>query len=169
MIQKTLVLIKPDAVKRGIAGEIISRFEKVGLKIIAMKFACPGTVIAKEHYDYDDIAIRHGKQVWERLIKFITSGPVIPIVLEGDFAIDVVRKIIGSTEPLKALPGTIRGDFAHHSYALTDKHNTSLHNIIHASASFEDADREIKVWFPMSNNLELCNYKRDDSGEHIFK
>lgn len=165
MIQKTLVLIKPDAVRRGLVGEIISRFEKVGLKIVAMKFICPGEAIAKEHYKYDDIAHRHGEHVWKRLIKFITSGPVIALVMEGDDACHIARKIIGSTEPKNAVPGTIRGDYAHHSYKLSNYNDASICNLVHASSKLEEANNEIEVWF---NEEEIYEYRRDDDNEHIY-
>jgi nucleoside-diphosphate kinase len=166
MISRTLVLIKPDGVRRGISGEIISRFEKVGLKIIAMKLIRIDAHFAKQHYTYDDIAVRHGEETWKRLLAFISASPVIAIVLEGDKACMVVRKMIGDTEPLTASSGTIRGDYAHHSYSLSSENNASIHNLVHASSSEIEASAEIRVWF---NDDEIYHYKRNDDNEHIYE
>lgn len=165
MVQKTLVLIKPDGVRRGIAGEIISRFERVGLKILAMKMVRPQEKLAKQHYTFTDIAVRHGEETWKRLIKFLCDGPVIAMVLKGDEAWSVARKMIGATEPAFALPGTIRGDYAHHSYVLASGNDTSIRNLVHASANAGEADKEIRVWFTPD---EIYDYRRNDDNEHIY-
>jgi len=108
MIQRTLILLKPDAIKRGLIGKIISRLEDAGLKIVGMKMLWLNQESVRKHYE------EHlDKEFYEWLEKFITSGPVIAMCLEGVNAVQVVRKMVGSTEPGKALPGTIRGDFAH--------------------------------------------------------
>ena len=154
MIERTLVLLKPDAVKRGVMGEIISRFEKAGLKIVAMRLAWVNEEKAKEHYT-EDIAIRRGEHVRKYLIDFVTSGPVLAFVVEGVSAIENVRLMVGSTEPKAALPGTIRGDYAHISYAHADEQKKVVANLIHASADAADAEREIYVWF---NEDEIYSY-----------
>lgn len=146
MIERTLVLIKPDGVQRGLIGEIISRFEKTGLKVIGMKLQHIDRKFAEKHYT-DDIAKRRGENVRNWLLEFITEGPVVALCLEGIEAIDIVRKIIGSTEPKSAVPGTIRGDYAHVSYSYADKKGIPIRNLIHASGNKEDAEREVPLWF----------------------
>lgn len=146
MIERTLVLIKPDGVQRGLIGEIISRFEKTGLKVIGMKLQHIDRKFAEKHYT-DDIAKRRGENVRNWLLEFITEGPVVAICLEGIEAIEIVRKIIGSTEPKAAVPGTIRGDYAHVSYGYADQKGIPIRNLIHASGNKEDAEREVPLWF----------------------
>lgn len=142
MIEKTLVLIKPDGVVRGLCGNIISRFENAGLKIVGMKMLWVSRDMAKEHYkEHVD------KPFYVGLEKFITEGPVVGMVIEGNDAIEIVRKIVGPTEPKAAQPGTIRGDFSHISYKFADNKNIAVKNLIHASANQEDAEREISLWF----------------------
>lgn len=154
LIQRTLVLIKPDAVQRSIAGRIIQRFEDVGFKIVGMKMRWVDKNFGTKHYY--DVMDRHGPKVLEGLIKNITEGPVIALVLEGVSAIEQVRKMVGPTEPKSALPGTIRGDFSQHSYALADSKGIGIKNVIHASSSPKDAAYEIALWF---SNDELHTYK----------
>ena len=137
-IQRTLVLIKPDGVQRGLIGEIIKRFEQRGLKIVALKLTKVSDELAKKHYT-KDISQRRGEYVREKLLKFIISGPVIAMVIEGVEAIENVRKIVGDTESKKALPGTIRGDFSHVSYEYADSKNIAVKNLIHASSDEKDA------------------------------
>ena len=155
MIERTLVLLKPDAVQRTVCGEIISRFEKAGLKIVGVKMHWSNEEHAKKHYT-EDITIRRGEAVRNRLLKFITEGPVIAIVLEGINAVEVVRKLVGGTEPRTELPGTIRGDYAHQSYDDADAKNIAVKNLIHASANKEEAQTEISLWFAQN---ELHSYK----------
>lgn len=151
MIQRTLVLIKPDGVQRALIGRIIQRFEDVGLKIIGMKMVWVDSDFAKKHYS------EHvQKDFYKSLEEFITLGPVVAMVIEGVYAIEVVRKLVGPTEPRSAPPGTIRGDFAHMSYDFSDSKGIGLKNIIHASSSEEDAKREISLWF---SDDELHSYK----------
>lgn len=145
MIEKTLVLLKPDSVQRGLIGEIISRFEKIGLKIVGMKMVFVTKDLAGKHYF--DIEQRHGKKVFDNNVKFLTEGPIIAMCLEGVHAIEIVRKMVGSTEPKSALPGTIRGDYSHVSYDYADSKNIVTKNLIHASSSKEDAKRELELWF----------------------
>lgn len=146
MIQRSLVLLKPDALDRGIAGEIISRFERVGASIVGMKLLVSEKDTAMKHYT-EDLAKRRGEKVREMMIAMITSGPILAIVLEGVDMVEVVRKMIGATEPKSAAPGTIRGDYAHVSYAHADEKNIGIFNLIHASGSAEEAPIEVDVWF----------------------
>lgn len=133
-------MIKPDGVQRGLIGEIIGRFEKKGLKLCAAKFMQLSVEQAKVHYSE-----HQGKDFYEPLIKFITSGPVMAMVWSGDYAVDLSRAIIGKTDALQALPGTIRSDYAIH---------TRL-NLIHGSDSVISAEREIALYF---NESEILQY-----------
>ena len=165
MIQKTLVLIKPDGVQRGLIGEVIKRFEQKGLKIIGLKMVWVDKEFAAKHYT-EDVAIRRGEKVRKQSIDYITEGPIVAMVVEGVDVINVVRTIIGETEPSKALPGTIRGDFTHHSFHYANGKEMSVKNIIHASANAEDAEKEILLWFSID---ELYNYKKADEIFHYGK
>jgi nucleoside-diphosphate kinase len=155
MIQRTLVLIKPEGVARHLVGKIVSRFEDAGLKIVGMKQVWVDKEFAKKHYT-EDISKRRGENVRNALLKYICEGPVVAFVLEGVNAIENVRKIVGGTEPKSAPPGTIRGDFAHVSFAYADEKNISVKNLIHASSDEKDAKNEIALWF---NEKELHTYK----------
>ena len=151
LMERTLVLLKPDAVQRGIVGNILTRFENAGLKISGMKMVWVGPEFSKKHYS------EHvEKPFYKGLEAFITSGPVIALVIEGIMSVEIVRKMVGSTEPKKALPGTIRGDFAHHSYEYADKKGIAIKNLIHASDSSASAKKEIALWFKPE---ELHTYK----------
>ncbi len=142
MIQRTLVLLKPDAVQRGYIGEILARFEKAGLKIVGMKMVWVDEEFAKQHY-----AEHVDKPFYKGLESLITLGPVVAMVLEGVEAIGTVRKLVGPTEPKQAPAGTIRGDYAHVSYGYADKHGIAIKNLIHASADEESAKKEVELWF----------------------
>ncbi len=155
MIERTLILVKPDAVQRGLIGRIVQRFEDAGLKIAAVKMKWADKEFALRHYT-EDVAKRRGEHVRQGLVEYITEGPVVAIVLEGIEAVDVVRKMSGDTESKSALPGTIRGDFSHSSYAHADAKKKSLKNIIHASSNRKEADYEINLWFKKD---ELHSYK----------
>jgi nucleoside-diphosphate kinase len=146
MIQKTLVLIKPDGVERGLTGEIIHRLERKGLKIIAIKMIWIDKQMAIDHYG-EDVVKRRGAKVRDLLVDFVTSGPIIAMILEGVEAIENTRLICGVTEPKSAQPGTIRGDFSPVSFRYADSKDIAIKNTIHASANEEDAEREIKLWF----------------------
>ncbi len=159
MIEHTFVAIKPDGVKRSLVGECVSRFEKAGLKIIGMKMVWVDKDFSRKHY-----ADHVEKPFYKGLEKFIMSGPVVAMVLEGVGAVDAVRKIVGSTEPHTAPPGTIRGDFAHHSYSYTDNKGKAIMNLIHASGSKKDAEKEISLWF---TKQELFKYKINHE-DHVF-
>ena len=136
MIERTLVLIKPDGVQRGLVGEIIKRFEGVGLKIVGIKMTWINEMFAEKHYS--DIKERRGERVFNALMELITMGPVIAMVLEGVDAVEIVRKICGPTEPRTAPPGTIRGDYAHVSFHYSDEVNQAVRNVVHASGTKEE-------------------------------
>ena len=145
-MERTLVLLKPDALERGIIGEIIHRFERVGMKMIGLKMLVSEKDTAKKHYT-DDLAKRKGEEIRRLMIEMLLSGPIIAMALEGVEAVEVVRKMVGATEPKSAAPGTIRGDFAHVSYAHANKKKIGIFNLIHASSSVEEGKQEIAVWF----------------------
>lgn len=176
--EKTLVILKPDAIQRNLIGEVIGRFERVGLKIVAMKLIVPTKDQAYKHYVKNDAEIEAlgnrsiegkknsgiiiteapfelGKKIIDRLVRFISSGPIVAMVLEGNKAIAITRKLVGSTEPLQSAVGTIRGDFTLDSYEIADVDNRSVRNIVHASANEFDSDYEIKIWF---NENEIFPY-----------
>lgn len=142
--ERTFVMIKPDAVQRGLIGEIISRFERRGIKIVAMKMLKVDRDLAEKHY-----AVHRGKPFFEPTVRYITSSPVVAMVLEGYRVIEMVRRMVGKTDPQDAEPGTIRGDLA----------QFIGRNLVHASDSKETADFEINLWF---SKEELCDYKRID-------
>ena len=133
MSQRTLVLLKPDAVRRGLVGDVVSRFEAKGLSIVAMELRAIDGDKADEHY-----ADHVEKDFYPPLREFVTSGPLVAMVLEGDEAIEVVRALNGATDGRKAAPGTIRGDLS----------LSNRENLVHGSDSPESAEREIKIWFP---------------------
>jgi nucleoside-diphosphate kinase len=151
MIEQTLVLVKPDGVKRGLIGEIIKRFEQRGLKIVGLKMTQVNPDFSKKHY-----SAHIGKDFYKGLEKFITSGPVVAMVIEGVNAVEVVRKIVGSTEPKSAPVGTIRGDFAHVSLEHANFKGESAQNLIHASGNKKEAEQEVSLWFSID---EIYNYK----------
>ncbi len=153
--ERTLVLIKPDGIVRHLVGKITMRFEDAGLKIIGMKMVWADRDFARKHYG-EEIEQKHGKRVRDGLVKYITEGPVIAMVLEGVEAVDVVRKIVGSTYPNEALPGTIRGDFAHISRDYANSKEVNVRNLIHASSSRKDAIVEISLWF---SEEEMHSYR----------
>ncbi|MFC4786881.1 nucleoside-diphosphate kinase [Nocardioides sp. MAHUQ-72] len=133
MTQRTLVLLKPDTVRRGLVGEVISRFEAKGLSIVALEHRTIDDALADEHY-----AEHVDRDFYPPLRTFVTSGPLVAMVLEGDEAIEVVRALNGATDGRKAAPGTIRGDLS----------LSNRENLVHGSDSPESAEREIKIWFP---------------------
>ncbi len=157
MKERTLVVLKPDAVKRGILGRVISRLEDAGFKVVGAKMLWISEAFAKKHYDeIGQVGKRRGEKVLKNMIKVSSSGPVLALCLEGIQAVDNLRKMVGSTEPKAALPGTIRGDFSHTSFAYTDAQDKGVENVIHASGSSEDAKKEIALWFKAD---ELYDYK----------
>jgi len=155
-VEKTLILLKPDALQRGIVGEILSRFERAGLKIVACKMLEPDVDHYHEHYEtIGKVISRRGQQVFDDNLEFMKSGPVIAVVLEGVEAVSLVRKMVGGTEPKSAEPGTIRGDYAHMSYDHANKNNVGIPNLIHASGDSDEAKLEIALWFSID---ELHEY-----------
>ena len=165
MIQKTLVLIKPDAMEKNLIGEIIKRYEDAGLKVVELKMLRAPMSIIEKHYPMDEdyltsigektiaagqkvkSAYDQGKKVVTWLRKFITSGPIVAMVLEGEDAVAHVRAITGFTDPSTAEKGTIRGDLGTDSILLANKEERPAYNLIHASGSEEEAEKEINLWF----------------------
>ncbi|MCC2630555.1 MAG: putative Nucleoside diphosphate kinase [Candidatus Paceibacter sp.] len=169
--ERTLVIIKPDAVQRSLIGEIIKRYEQIGLKLVAIKMMVPTAEHIEQHYTLDpewrritgEKTIRGYKDkgltpptedpqevtgiLLERLKKYMTAGPVVAMVWEGAHAVQIVRKLTGGTEPLMSDVGTIRGDFVLDSYQMTDKDGRSIRNLVHASGSPKEAESEIPHWF----------------------
>jgi nucleoside-diphosphate kinase len=150
-IEKTLIIFKPDAVQRGVVGEILSRFERVGLKIVGMKMISPTRDQYLHHYEkIGKMISRRGQKAFDVTVDFMMQGPVIAMVLEGVESVDLVRKMVGTTEPKTASAGTIRGDYSHISFGYADANNKSTPNLIHASGNSEEAEQEIKHWFSES-------------------
>ncbi len=169
--ERTLVVLKPDTIQRGLMGEIISRFEKVGLKIVGMKFVWITEEMAQKHYsvggdewlemvgsksreaykkqgiELTETNKEIGMKIRKGLEDYMSSGPVLAMVLEGDHVIKFVRKVVGATEPMSSEMGSIRGDFAFDTYQLSDIEERPIRNLIHASGSIEDAEKEIPIWF----------------------
>lgn len=142
-MERSLVLIKPDAIQRGLTGEIISRLEEKGLKLVAMKMIHMDKSMAEKHY-----AIHKGKPFFEELVSFITSSPIIAIVFQGNNAVNIIRRSMGETNPAESASGTIRGDFA----------ISIEHNLIHGSDSPENATKEISLFF---SSGEILDYSRE--------
>lgn len=187
-MERTVVLVKPDGVKRGLIGEIISRFEKVGLKIVAMKMVWIDKGFAAKHYPvsrqewvkgmgektlktYEEYGkdageelgtkdpMRIGEMVAAWNLEFLSSGPVVAMILEGNHAITMVRKIVGATVPVFAEPGTIRGQYSVDSPVRANATKRAVHNLIHASGNEEEAKFEEELWF---HKNEIHDYKRAD-------
>lgn len=142
-MERTLVIIKPDGVQRGLVTEILGRFERRGLRLVGLKVKQVDRALAERHY-----AVHHGKPFYDSLISVITSSPVVVAAIEGPDAIKVVRTMVGATRPAEAAPGTIRGDFG----------LTGLRNLIHASDAPDTARDELALWFKPD---ELVDYRRD--------
>ncbi|MBX9906860.1 nucleoside-diphosphate kinase [Patescibacteria group bacterium] len=177
--ERTFVIIKPDGVQRGLIGEIISRFERTGLKFVGFKFLVPTKEQCLTHYNKDEAwflrkgnriiedltaqglpvekdAMAYGRGIIDTIVAFMTAGPVLAMVIEGNQSVAIVTKITGSTEPATSDVGTIRGDLTVDSYAHSTFQNRAVRNLIHCSESPEEAEREIKVWFDES---EIIPYK----------
>ena len=178
--ERTFVAVKPDGIQRSLIGEVIGRFEKVGLKLVAMKMLVPTAEHIEKHYTLDPewrritgektIASYRAKGltpptedplevtaiVLENLKKFMTSGPLVAMVWEGAHAQKIVKKLTGGTEPLTSDVGTMRGDFVLDSYSMSDFDNRSIRNVLHCSGSSKEAEDEIKHWFKPE---ELINYR----------
>jgi nucleoside-diphosphate kinase len=179
-MEKSLVIVKPDGVQRNLIGEIIGRIERSGLKLVALKMLKADAKIIEKHYTIDpqwfatvgakaissyqkkgltpptEDPIALGKEVLERLKVFMTSGPVVAMVWEGNEAVALIRKLGGTTEPLSAPAGTIRGDYTPESYQLADNASRAIVNLIHASGSVAEAEKEIDLWF---DKKEILDYK----------
>ncbi len=177
--EKTFVIIKPDGVQRNFIGEIIGRIERTGLKFVAMKMTVPTEEQCWSHYNKDEAwflekgtkiveerkargaevsksALEYGKEIVGRLVKFMTAGPVVVMVIEGNRSVGIVKKLVGGTEPLTSDVGTIRGDLTLDSYGLADADNRAVRNIIHCSDMPTEAEREIKIWMKPE---EIIKYK----------
>jgi nucleoside-diphosphate kinase len=156
-MERTLIILKPDAVQRQVVGEIITRFERAGLRIIGVKMVQPDA--EHFHYHYEGVSqmiSRRGEEAFKVTLAAMQEGPVIAMVLEGIEAISLVRKLVGTTEPKEAAPGTIRGDYSHISFDYSKKVNSAIPNLIHASGNAEEAKLEVAHWFSES---ELFDYQ----------
>lgn len=177
--ERTFVIIKPDGVHRAMIGEILSRFERAGLKFTAMKFLVPTAEQCWTHYNKDEVwfqskgerivkgreenglpiekpAIEYGRDIIGQLVTFMTSSPVLAMVIEGNQSVGVVTKLVGGTEPLTSDIGTIRGDLTLDSYDLAGMDGRAVRNLIHCSDKPEEAEREIKIWF---KEEEIIKYR----------
>lgn len=178
--ERTLVIIKPDGVQRGLMGEIIKRYENVGLKLVGMKMLVPEEKHVEAHYTLDsnwrrvtgektiksyrekgltppsEDPLEITAKILANLKKYLACGPVVAMVWEGAHAVKIIRKITGSTEPLTSDVGTIRGDYVLDSYTMADMDTRAVRNLVHASGSVEEANAEIKHWF---NEKELTDYR----------
>lgn len=158
-MEQTLVVLKPDTVQRAISGEIITRFERAGLKIVGMKMVAPDEKHFHEHYEgISQLISRWGEEIYQVTLSQLTEGPVVAMVLEGVEAVTHVRKMVGATDPKDSLPGTIRGDYTHVTRAYTNERGGTLPNMLHASGDAEEAKKEIALWFDES---ELYSYSTD--------
>ncbi len=144
-VERTLLLLKPDAVARGLIGRVLARFEDNLLKVVASKMVWMDADLTRRHYF--DLEERFGPAVYNAMAEFMQSGPVVAFVLEGVEAVACTRKLVGSTYPDQAPPGTIRGDFAHMSKAYANARGIAVANLVHASGNVEEAAYEIDVWF----------------------
>lgn len=155
-IERSLIVFKPDAVQRGIVGEILSRFEKVGLKIVGAKMLQPSYDHYFHHYEnIGKMISRRGQKAFDVTLSMMNEGPVIAFVLEGVEAVALLRKMVGSTEPKAALPGTVRGDYAHMSFGHADVNDVGIPNLMHASGDADEAALEIAHWF---SETEIFSY-----------
>jgi nucleoside-diphosphate kinase len=183
--ERTLIIIKPDGVQRSLVGEIVRRFERVGLKLVGMKFTVAKPEMVEEHYTLDpewkrkvgeksiesykkkgqtpptDDPIEIGNAVVERLKGYMTSGPVVIMAWQGAHAVELVRKLVGGTEPRSSDVGTIRGDFVLDSYSMADTDDRAIRNLIHASGSVPEAQQELAHWF---EKHELVDYRLVQEG-----
>ena len=147
-LERTLIILKPDTLQRGLVGEIISRFERAGLKIIAMKMVAPDELHFHKHYEgISNLISRWGEDIYNVTLSQMTETPVITFVLEGVEAVAYVRKLVGTTDPKDSAPGTIRGDYTHITRGFTNPIGSTLPNILHASGNTEEAVKEIALWF----------------------
>jgi len=156
-MEQTLVVLKPDTIQRGFVGEIISRFERAGLKIVAMKMVAPTEEHFHSHYEeISQLISRWGEDIYHITLSQMQETPVIAFVLEGVEAVTHVRKMVGTTDPKDSAPGTIRGDYTHVTRNYTNAQNGTLPNILHASGNKEEAEKEVALWFTPD---ELYDYE----------
>lgn len=147
-MERTLVILKPDTIQRGLVGEIMTRFERAGLKITAMKMISPEEDHFRKHYEgIGNLISRWGEDIYNVTLHQMTESPVIAFVLEGVEAVQHVRKMVGTTDPKDSAPGTIRGDFTHITRGYTNPIGATLPNLLHASGNVEEAEMEIRLWF----------------------
>lgn len=147
-MERTLIILKPDTIQRSLVGEIITRFERAGLKIVAMKMVAPDELHFHKHYEgISNLISRWGEDIYNITLSQMTETPVIVFVLEGVEAVSHVRKMVGATDPKDSAPGTIRGDFTHITRSHTNTIGSTLPNILHASGNPEEAEQEIDLWF----------------------
>lgn len=151
-VERTLVLLKPDAVARGLAGRIITRFEDAALKIVGVKMKHMDADFMRKHYF--DLEERAGSEIYNCTASFMQSAPVIALALQGVDAVTKVRKIIGATFPDQAAPGTVRGDFAHQSRPSSEVSGKAIMNLVHASGNSEEAKYEVELWFGTDEQFE---------------
>jgi nucleoside-diphosphate kinase len=157
-MERTLIIFKPDAVMRGLVGEILTRFERVGLKIVGAKMLQPDYNHYFEHYEgIGTLKTRVGQEIFDTQMEEMQQGPVIAMVLEGIEAVSQVRKMVGPTEPKSAQPGTIRGDYSHMSYGQANTARRGIPNVMHASADAKEAESEIAHWFSESELVDYDN------------
>jgi nucleoside-diphosphate kinase len=156
-VERTLIILKPDTLQRGLVGEIITRFERTGLKIVGAKMLQPDYDHYHHHYEaIGKMISRRGQKAFDVTLDMMQQGPVLAVVLEGVEAAALVRKMVGTTEPKSAAPGTIRGDYSHVSFAHADANDLGIPNIIHASGDAAEAKEEIAHWF---SEGELFEYE----------
>jgi len=147
-LERTLIILKPDTIMRGLVGEIITRFERAGLKIIAMKMVSPDEAHFHKHYEgISNLISRWGEDIYNVTLSQMTETPVVVFMLEGVEAVQHVRKMVGTTDPKDSAPGTIRGDYTHITRGYTNPIGATLPNILHASGNVEEAEKEIELWF----------------------
>ncbi len=175
--ERTFVILKPDAIQRGLIGESIKRFEAAGLKLVALKLTMAQEEVLWAHYNKDDAwfqkkgdltvknrqdlgmpiekePIEYGKDIIRALVKFMSCGPIVPMIWEGNQAVAVVKKIVGGTEPTTSDVGTIRGDLTLDSYELSNRDERAVRNLVHCSDEVSEAEREISLWFKPEEILE---------------
>lgn len=177
--ERTLVILKPDAVQRGLVGDLLKRFENTGLKLVAMKMIVPKEEIVWKHYNKDDAwfqskgeklvenlkaagrpvekeAIEYGREIIGALVKFMTASPVVPMVWEGNQSVAIIKKIVGGTEPATSIVGTIRGDYTLDSYEIANLDDRAVRNLVHCTDEPTESEREISLWFSPE---EVINYR----------
>jgi len=147
-MERTLIILKPDTIQRGLVGEIITRFERAGIKIVGMKMVSPDEEHFHKHYEgISNLISRWGEDIYQVTLSQMTEAPVIAFVLEGIEVVQHVRKMVGTTDPKDSAPGTIRGDYTHITRAYSNPRGSTLPNLLHASGNPEEAEQEIALWF----------------------